>query len=240
MAWLRILALTAACLLTSCIDGREEMCLNPNGSGRMEIEYSLPASAAKLQGGVDGIRTMIDHFLTTSPGIKSSSYEVTSDQGRLNVLVRASFDSVLDLKKISPSGSATQVPPSVSGFAGKVDLKMHGRTVDLTRTVAPGQALPGSIFMPASKFKDRRLVYIIHLPVAADESNATRIEDDGHTLVWDVALADAVKAPISTHFKATIPIPKWIIAAGGLLVLVLGTSMIVIRRRFVRARTAAV
>ena len=57
--------------------------------------------------------------------------------------------------------------------------------------------------------------YMIHLPLAAMESNATRTEDEGRTLVWDFPLAQAVKGPVNTQFKANFPLPTWLLASAG-------------------------
>lgn len=216
MKWLRFMAVIAACLLTSCIDCHEEIWLEADGSGRADISYTLPAAAAKFQGGEDGVRKLIGKFLAETNAVHSSNCEVTTEGDRLKIRVRASFDSALDLKEISTGGPMSQLPSSASTLAGKVEASVKGRTVDLTRTISPGAALPGSMFMPASNFEGHRLVYIIHLPTAAEESNATRTQDDGRTLVWDFPLEHAIRTPVSTHFKAEIPIPRWLMIAAAI------------------------
>ena len=177
MNWLRSITVIVACFLTSCIDCREEVWLAADGSGRVDISYTLPAAAAKFQGGEEGIRKMLGKLLADTKEIHSSSYEVTTLKDRLTIRVKASFDSALDLKEVSSGGPMHQLPSSAGGLAGKVEAKLSGRSIDLKRTISPGAALPGSRFMPASNFRDHRLVYIIHLPLAAKESNAARTEN---------------------------------------------------------------
>jgi len=213
MNWLRSITVIIACFLTSCIDCREEVWLAADGSGRVDISYTLPAAAAKFQGGEDGIRKMLGKLLAATKEIHSSSYEVTTLKDRLTIRVKASFDSALDLKEVSSGGPMHQLPSSASGLAGKVEAKLSGRSIDLKRTISPGAALPGSRFMPASNFRDHRLVYIIHLPLAAKESNAARTENEGKTLIWDFPLDQAIRKPVTTHFIAPIPIPTWVIVA---------------------------
>jgi len=213
MKWFRFMAVTAACLLTSCIDCYEEIWLETDGSGRADISYTLPAAAAKFQGGEDGVRSMVANFLAETKAIHASDCEVTTEGDRLKIRVLVSFDSALDLKEISSGGSMENLPSSATNLAGKVEVGVKGRTVDLTRTISPGAALPGSIFMPASAFEGHRLVYVIHLPMAAIESNATRTADGGRTLVWDFPLAQAVRTPVVTRFKALIPLPPWLLVA---------------------------
>ncbi len=220
--FIRALVFLTACLLVSCIDGREEYWLNADGSGRADFSYSFPASAAKFQGGADGLRKMIGDFLTSSPDIKSPVGEVTAVGDRLNVHVAGAFDSAKDLATISPPGETKTIPPVVSKLAGDFLVNMHGRHVELSRTVSPGLAIPGAVFMSPSKFADHNLVYILHLPISSDANNATRVEDDGKTLIWEFPLAQAVRKPVVIQFKGTIPIPRsWIAGACGLGLLVI-------------------
>lgn len=215
----RLLAFLTIFPLVSCIDCHEEIWLNADGSGRADISYTLPAAAARFQGGEAGVRRMIEQFLQNTPTIRASGCEVSTVADRLKIRVHGSFDSVLDFKEISKGDSLTNLPSSAGNLAGDFVLKRSGRTFDISRTIAVGSALPGVIFLPSSQFKDRNLTYIVHLPVLPEESNATRIEDGGRTLVWDIPLGQAVKAPFSTRFKAKAPIPVWmsVTAVGGTL-----------------------
>ena len=217
----RVLTVTTTCVMVSCIDGREEIWLNANGSGRADVSYSLPAAAARFQGGEAGVRRLIGEFLKKTPAIATSSFEVVTDQDRLKIHILATFDSALDLKEISKGKSLEKLPSSATHLAGEMSVGLHGRTVDFARTIAPGKALPGAIFLPVSQFQGRNLTYIIHLPAAASESNATRTEDAGRTLVWDYPLAVAIQNPVTLRFKAKIPIPAWAIAAVAGVVLLL-------------------
>jgi hypothetical protein len=230
----RLMTLLAACLLGSCIDSREEVWLEADGSGRAEISCSLPASAARFQGGEAGIRKLIGDFLTNTPTIKSSSHEVTTEDERVKIRVRVAFDSALDLQEISTSESMTKLPSSAADLAGQVDVKVHGRTVDFTRRISAASALPGAAFMPASNFEGRRLVYIMHLPAAADVSNATRTENDGRTLIWDFPLGQALKGPVTTRFTMPIPFPTWLIIAVVAISLLAGWLVLF----FIRARVS--
>lgn len=217
----RALAVVTACLLVSCIDCREEIWINANGSGRADVSYSLPAAAARFQGGEEGVRRMIGNFLKSTPAIASSSFEVATDQDRLKIRVEATFNSALDLKEISKGASLGKLPSSATYLAGDFAVDLHGRNVGFSRTIAPGKALPGAIFMPGSQFKDRNLTYIIHLPEPATESNATRIADAGRTLVWDYPLATAIRNPFTLHFKVKIPVPPWVVVSVAAVVLLL-------------------
>lgn len=221
--FIRSLAFLTACLLVSCIDGREEIWLNADGSGHADFNYSFPAAAARFHGGEAGVRKLIEKALTDLKDLKSSLSEVKSEQDRISVRVQVAFNSVDDVASIAPSPESPQkIPPAVEGLAGKFEVLMKGRQVNLSRTVSASQALPGSMFMPASNFAGRKLVYILHLPQLPDDSNATRVEDGGRTLIWEIPLAQAVRKPVLIHFKATIPIPRSWIAVG------CGTGIVII------------
>jgi hypothetical protein len=209
----RCLVSLSAITLVSCIDGREEIWLNANGSGRADVSYSIPAMAANFRGGEDGIRRLIAGFLKDNPAISTSSLDVFTVGDRLKIRVQGKFDSALELKELSQSAFSGELPSSARFMAGEVTVKTKGLTVDFARTISPGKALPGAAFLPKSQTKDRSLTYIIHLPEAATNSNATRIEDAGRTLIWEYPLAQAIQNPVTTRFEAPIPIPSWIHAA---------------------------
>lgn len=116
-----------------------------------------------------------------------------------------------DLQDASQTDSLKKLPSSATHLSGKFAIKLRGRDLDLTRTISPSSALPGAGFLPASTFAGHQLSYIIHLPLAAKQSNATRTEDNGKTLIWDFPLDRAIKQPVTTHFIAPIPIPNWVI-----------------------------
>jgi hypothetical protein len=87
--------------------------------------------------------------------------------------------------------------------------------------------------MPASSLEGR-LVTIMHLPAPASDSNATRTENRGRTLVWETPFATAVKSPVTYRFKMRAPLPwnllGWIVAPLALL-----GGVVWIRRISVRA-----
>jgi hypothetical protein len=219
---LHLLTCIAAALSVSCIDGREEVWIHANGSGRAEATYSVPAVAARLHGGKDGVRRVIERFLASAPGITSSTCEVTTAGDQLEIQVRTTFDSALKLKKFS----SDTLPSAAAGLAGEFQLAVKGLSVDFARTIHAGDALPVAAFIPIAQIKGRYLTYIFHLPRAATTSNATRTEDSGRTLVWEFPLAQAIAGPVITRFTAPIPLPPWLVVAIGTiaaLIAVLGS-----------------
>lgn len=235
MAWLRYslraLAALTASLLVSCIDGREEFWLNADGSGRADIAYSLPAAAAKFQGGESGVRAMIADFLSKTPALTSSACEVTTIGDRLQIRVSGAFKSISDFKQVATGSPLDQLPSSTNQLAGEMMAKREGLSFAFSRTISPGKALPGALFMPKSQFEGRNLTYIVHLPNAATESNATRIEDDGRTLIWKFPLAQALRSPVTTRFKAPIPLYTRLVTAAGCTVIFAVGAFVVLKLR---------
>ena len=227
----RILACGIAVLLVSCIDGREEYWFAGDGSGRADIRYTLPAATTRMYGGDTGLREMVAGFLKDTPAITSSHHEIVTEGNHTRVRIHFGFASALDLKEIVSGPSLKYLPAAASHLAGEMQADLRGRTLEVSRKISPAKALPGSIFLPSSQFEACRLVYIMHLPAAATESNATRVEDDGRTLVWDFALAQAVQTPVITRFKMDIPIPwKFVTRIALLLVMVCGVAFLVVRK----------
>lgn len=226
-------AIAASCLAslslaaTSCLDGREEVWINPDGSGRAHLTYDVPATAARLQGGIAGVETLIDSLLEDFPG---SSREVTEQGDRLTVDVKLPFSSPNEIKKLGDSVDGASAPKSFEHLAGIFDVKMGFPSVNFTRTISPGKALP-SAFIPASEIQGRKLTYILHLPVVPSESTATRAENGGRTQIWEMPLATAMRKPLVIHFKAGIPIPGWVYASAVGVILLGGAGIFRLMRK---------
>lgn len=231
---IRFLAAVCGLFLVSCIDGREEFWLNADGSGSAEITYTIPEVSAKLQGGAQGVTDLLEKFLKGTPAIRSSSHEVTTKDGRMTIHVRASFASATELGEIEKGGATTDLPSSATGLTGDISVAMSGRTLSFSRVIHAGRALPGSLFMPSSEFKDHKLAYIVHLPVPATESNAIRTSNQGKTLEWEFPLAQAVRGPVTTGFSAAIPIPPWIYASAVAGLGMSGLFLFVLAKRFLK------
>ncbi len=235
----RISALAAAVALSSCIDSREEFWLAADGSGRAEFECSIPALAAQLHGGETAIRDMIAGFLKETPEITSSSFELLTRENRMHVKLHVAFDSALDLRDVAAGPSLKRLPSAASHLAGEITTHIHGRTLDFSRKISPAKALPGSALIPDSQLHGRRLVYIIHLPAAPAESNATRAENSGRSLIWDQSLKQALESPVIIRFKMDIPIP-WKLVAMIAVPLLLGCGLAFFKIRKSRKRTQIV
>ena len=234
---LQLLVPAICAVLVSCIDGREEYWLAKDGSGRAEIRYEVPAAFATSMGGIRGVEEMLDRFVRETPTLSDVTRSVTRRGDRLTVEFKAAFGSVQDLiaavsgeSALTPVGEASPLDPLI----GEFDIRQQGARVTFERTISPGRALPGSALLPSSQLKDRRLTYILHLPVAARQSNATDTADHGRTLIWEHPLESGTLRKFSIGFQADLPVPwRWIAVAVGVICLLamLGVLLALRRRR---------
>lgn len=232
---LLLLAVSLTFLLLSCIDGREELWVNADGSGRAEVTYTIPETVTKLHGGADGVRKRIAEALGNAKGIFNTKHEVSAKDGRVTIHVGASFPTPSELRKARKEQKGDTLPSSISDLGGDVVVKRDGLTLDISRTIAWGKGIPGISFMPDSKFKGHNLVYVVHLPQPALDSNATRIENSGKTLAWDFPLEKAIREPVVTRLSAKIPLPAWIPWTIGAVILSTFGGLYLLVRRFRRA-----
>ncbi|MGC4015163.1 MAG: hypothetical protein QM755_11710 [Luteolibacter sp.] len=203
-----------AALLTSCFDAKEELWLTKEGAATFEATYDLPTTTVRLGGGEAKIRSSVDEWLKESPEVRCEALDITQHDDRTRLHIRISCASVLKIADLSKPEHSKSMPNPFQHLAGVVEVKRNGLDVELTRTISPNRALVGGFFLPRKEIDGRRLVYVIHLPRAPLESNATRTEDGGKTLVWDYTLAEGLKHPLVTRLKGRIPLPWWVWGGG--------------------------
>jgi hypothetical protein len=215
-------------LASGCVDSREEYWIDSRGGGRGEISLSIPAAALRLHGGETGVGGMIDSFARGVPGVELSnrSVEITGERARVHVAFE--FGSALDLADVADGPALQALPAAVRHLTGNVEVSLRGRELSFIRQSTPGRAFPVVPLLSSSRL-DGQLVTIIHLPARARESNATRTENGGRTLIWETPLATAVKAPLVTRFKIDVPVP-WLLVLGVALPLALAGGFLLIRR----------
>jgi hypothetical protein len=211
----RLAATAVALASASCIDSREEFWLEADGSGRAEIRISAPAAALAMKGGEEGVSRMIEDFMRNAPEIRDSAHQVRTEGDRAVIELRIAFDSALDLVDLAQGPSVRALPDAATHLAGEVEVDFNGRTLELERSASPGKALPGAALLPAKTLDGHRLLSIVHLPASAFDHNATRVENGGRTLVWDVPLAEAVRKPVVSRFKMKVPLPWGLMGAIG-------------------------
>ncbi|MCW1925785.1 hypothetical protein OKA05_24720 [Luteolibacter arcticus] len=239
----RLLALVACLLLSACFDIREEVWIERNGAGRAELRYTVPESALLLSGGAAGVEKKIRDLIASQPSLILDGVSVEVRDERAIVAVNVSTKSMLSLLDLKKSDSFQNLPESTANIVGHFDVRLRWLDLDFSRSIHVREALGlASLAVGSEDREQRRLTYIVHLPKAAKESNATLITDGGKTLTWDTTLDEAMKRPLVTRFRATMPIPRyaWAAVAGALLAIA-GSAVWVTRklRRLSRRGTSS-
>jgi len=222
--------LLAACL-SSCLDTREEIWIAADSSGAARINVSIPAAAAALHGGEEGVKELIEEYIAETPAITSHVLATETGEGRLFVDLTLTFADALDLLASTSAETRENLPPAGAELMGKSEVGFHGLSVDFSRTVDLSKAVPGAILIPQRQLEGHSLTTIIHLPKAASSHNATATADAGRTLIWETTLAQAFKEPVVTAFTMPIPIPWTLISLLALLALILASTLFVYLRR---------
>lgn len=223
---MRLLAGLACLFLAACFDIREEVWIERNGSGRAELNYTLPESALLLTGGAAGLEKKVRELVAGQPPLTLDGVTVTVMDGQATVNVRLSTESMLSLLDLQKTEDFQSLPEASAEIAGHFDVRLRGLDIDFTRTVRVREALGlASLAIGTEDREARRLSYTVHLPKAAKEHNATTVTDGGKTLIWEATLGEALKQPVITRFRATMPVPRWVwiaavALAGGIAVLV--------------------
>jgi hypothetical protein len=228
----RLLAGLACLLLSACFDIREEVWIHRNGSGRAQLDYVIPQSALLLSGGTAGLEEKIRQLVASQPRIRLDSVKVAVVDDQARIAVSLSTDSMLSLLDLQNSEEFKELPSSAADIAGDLVVRLKGLDIDFTRTVKVRKALGlASLAISREERATRNLEYIIHLPKAPKESNATSVADGGKTLMWKSTLGEALAKPVVTHFRAALPIPWYAHVAAGLLLAGIVALILHIRRK---------
>lgn len=232
----RIAAALAALIcmaLSSCLDTREEIWVRADGSGAARINVSVPAAAASVHGGGDGVKKLIGDFIAATPSIASHVLETREEGGMLFVDLTITFANAMELVEEISGPAQGKLPAAGAGLIGRSEITFEGLDVSFTRILDLPKAIPGAAFIPSYQLEGHSVTTIIHLPKAASAHNATSTEDKGRTLIWETPLAEALSAPRTTAFTMPLPIPWLFIGSVALLVLLLFAALIhhLVRRR---------
>jgi len=233
----RLIVLAACLLFASCFDIREEVWIQRNGAGHAELRYTVPDSALLFYGGTSGVEKKIRELVATQPSLILDDVSVVVKDSRATVAVKISTKSMLSLLDLKKSESFQNLPESTANIAGHFDVRLRWLDLDFSRSVHVKEALGlASLAVSADDRENHRLTYIVHLPKAAKEHNATQVADGGKTLTWDYTLGEAIRKPVVTRFRATMPIPRyaWAAVAGLLLLISAFIARAVKRRRTLR------
>ena len=236
-SYLKALASLACLLLSGCLDTHEEVWVRADGSGAARVSLAVPVAASAMHGGEEGVKKLIEDFLTETPAITTHILETRVEDARLHVDLTITFDNALDLIADTSEPASGKLPAAGSELMGTAKVDFKGLDMVFTRTVEFSKAVPGAIFIPQSQLEGHAVTTILHLPEAAISHNATSTADGGRTLIWETSLAEAFRKPRVTEFTMPLPIPWGWVSFVALLLLILFAVLARYLIRMKRAKT---
>ena len=210
VCWI-LAALSAA--MVSSNDLREEVWLNPDGSGRARIEAEMSSAVAGLQGGEAEIRRQIEEMLATQAGFRAPVIEITNGNRKVRVVTRFAFESASDLLVDSTAQGASAKPSRIEHMIGEIEAAQSGWTLRIRRKMNHGKAFPGASMLPTARLDGYNLTTILHLPSRPVSSNANRVENNGQTLIWEQPLSHALRNPAEQQVSIQNAFP-WVPVSG--------------------------
>lgn len=230
-----------ASLLGGCVDYDEEMWLNGDLSGRVNMVISVSEEIVKGSTGFEkdlseaGVRRDVERL----PGVKLEAFESFREAGKVVAKLRIAFDSVEKLTR-HERGAGESSPLSL---LGALSLREEGRKWVLERTVG---ALPetkaqstGSDILAKGLgsllFSKNHLAYKLHLPGEIITANSQHLDGKERTIEWNYTLAQAMREPPVMRAEWKKPFPLLPVAATLILA---GVAVAVFARR--RNRGAAI
>lgn len=245
------LALLPALLLVSCLDYREELWIEGDGSGRIQATISIDSElGAPTDGGTgqpDQIEASLRELFAATDGATVESYQ-THVQGDKRIWdFTVSFRDLRQLKPAIVTGKG-----NIGAVFGDFEIERlpEGRLA-VRRTVnigeeppapadpaAPGEAPdPGSALgaalgkafgglMANTLYAGHHLDYITHFPTEVIGANSSTIDRETNTVTWRIPLSQASQGPVVMSAEIKRPGGWMIWAFAAFLILV--TAAIVI------------
>lgn len=221
--------------LNSCIDGEEEVFLHADGSGKLKVKYQVPGMFF-TQAEADELVEIIEKEVGGNENLELLTNRVDTENGKKIIRIEVAAASVVELENMledhgdeGDGGSErSKTDKTLHTLMGDLKVKVSGLTAHVRRDVDLEQYLGerGTSFLRDSEFR-----YLVHLPKAAGHSNAHEVLNDGKTLKWVYKLRECGKKPISMEMQAPIPLPRWLYAlVGGLVLLVVGVIFAFLRK----------
>ena len=219
-------------LLVSCIEGEEEIWLEPDGSGRIEATYKMPTVVAQKIGDPEELVEILKNAAARDPHIELTSVSHQTRRGGITLKFSGTFD---DLRKLAtfpqrqlrdPAEPDKRVKAEVLFGETHLDISWRGisydRQVDISWLLKSSPAAKAIVKVPAL-LGDSSFRYTLNLPAPARESNATARSQDGHKLEWLFLLKDHAEQPMHLTAEGDFPLPGtlWLIPFAILVLLFL-------------------
>lgn len=214
-------------LLSSCIEGDEEIFLNADGSARMKAVYSLPAiifsdkDAAKLQ-------AQITKEIGEEERVNLLTNKVERVNGKQVITIEVETADLLELEDLideesdSDDEKGSKSEQILDTLLGEFAFRREGLGAGVNRKVDLEPLLDKFVGERwPSMLGDSEFRYTIHFPEAVKVSNAHEVTNGGRTVKWRYKLSECREKPIELDMVASIPVPWWVYAGLAVVVILL-------------------
>lgn len=246
LRFLCIVSLGILCaLLSSCIDGQEELTILDDGSGTMQISYNIPLralSASETKQLEDFIKEVdqrhasitLTHFSTQPSGFGMQRLEASLEFTSIQEVAKIYEDEICGPNAPQPEPQMKGLIEKACALVGKFRTTFTGLSVSVDREVDLQPLFEAKITNPKA-LGESEFRYIMHLPHAVGETNATSVSEDRKTLQWTVKLRDHFDKPIIMH--SSIPLPWWLVLGTGAIALLLLLLIVWLVRKLFRQKS---
>ena len=241
---LNALLCAALLLLSGCIDGDEEIFLRADGGARVLAIYRVPTLLLSVQDAED-LRSCIEKEVGSAKNLKLLTNKVEKHQGNRVITFEIETDDVMALEGVlaehDPALQMSKGDKILHAIIGRMRVNIEGLSVVLSREVQLEPLLDEYLGSNgASMLGDSTFRYTVHLPDAAESSNAHEVFNEGRTLKWTHKLIDSSTSPIIMTLTAPIPIPGWVFVLAALFLAAIIWSWYVLTARRRAQRVSAV
>lgn len=227
-----------AFFLSSCLEGDEEYWINADASGRLRMDYKIPPVVLKDLGDYLGLFAALREIDTLDDGLKINELSANPEADKIHFILDANFTDVRELYLLAEKHAAIFEKNGagdqrrLQAALGKILLEREGLQVHLRRELDLAPLLPDIIKRNPAILGPATFSYTIHLPTTASSSNAQETSADRRTVKWRAKLKEHTATPIILELRASLPIPKWVVAAAAILIIALiGLCFFLWRRR---------
>ncbi len=199
-----------ALVLSSCIEGEEEIWINPDASGRVRFQVSAPTVAFAKFGGVDQVITDAREGLLQSENVTLTSVEAAATGTNTTLKASFTFKDAREMGNILKSFRDPDTPDEKSEeeiFVGETDLTIGIPDLSFSRKIDIRELLPPEAQNPMALrlLGNSRFTYRMHLPTPVRTHNASSVSKDGKSLAWEVPLQELLAGPVEMKFTAPLP-----------------------------------
>lgn len=223
-------------LLSSCIEGEEEIWVNPDASGRVRLEVTAPTLIFSRFGGVEQVIAEAKEGFSTSDNVTLTTIEAVPDGGRTTLKAALAFRDAREVGDLLKRFRDPAFPDEKSQeelVVGETELDIGIPDLSFTRSIDVRGLLPPEAQNPMTLrlLGDSQINYRMNLPTAVRTHNADQISPDRRSLEWNVPLQRLLAGPVEMEFTAPLPrLTFYFVLAGVLLLIILVASIFIWKR----------